>query len=531
MQGDWDKPLDKLTNELTELRETLRAIEECKDELRPELTRATGEVSTLVQLKNSQNSRTSIDPLYELPRVLSNILENPKIGALVFGAKGERLLLNNRALELLGDFLSTPELGGKGPSKISEAGGDGIFDTRHKRLQEKDLPWNFSQVSNEWKQSECEIILKSGGQERYLRVTVSPLASRQPGRSPGGLIAFLADITDHVKVVNELSQICRETEARLEDFTKGLDELKQLTEKLQASKKSESPQSVASPTAPAKPAEQPKETKLGAGLNVLVVDDVAVNQKLLKLQLDKLGFAVTLANDGREAVDAVSSRKTKFDLVLMDCDMPRLDGYDATREIRSLGGEFSQLPIIAVTAYDREGDRQKCLDAGMSDYITKGSPEKELKRRILEWCEVAAQRAKAEQDKEESLQGSSSIARAILFEEEKIDGPIAEDKLTYKELASIYGEAEAEEIAKLFIGVTSTFIECLELAITSKDLEATNHFAYSIKGPLSSLKLNHLADLSSKIPQSASKSKWKEAKKFYDELVSFYAPIKKELSR
>ncbi|MBK7837413.1 MAG: response regulator [Candidatus Obscuribacter sp.] len=105
----------------------------------------------------------------------------------------------------------------------------------------------------------------------------------------------------------------------------------------------------------------------------MIADDVAVNQKLLRLQLEKMGFTTSTANDGKEAFDQAQSHD--FDIVLMDCDMPKVDGYEATSMIRAIEGKRGQVPIIAVTAYDRDGDKQKCLESGMNDYITKGSPE------------------------------------------------------------------------------------------------------------------------------------------------------------
>jgi PAS domain S-box-containing protein len=102
------------------------------------------------------------------------------------------------------------------------------------------------------------------------------------------------------------------------------------------------------------------------GAKVLLVDDVAMNQELAQVILNKRGFAVTLAGNGQEAVDAV--RASRFDLVLMDMQMPVMDGCQATGKIR----EFDRrLPIIAMTANAMAGDKAKCLAAGMNDYVAK----------------------------------------------------------------------------------------------------------------------------------------------------------------
>jgi signal transduction histidine kinase/CheY-like chemotaxis protein len=103
---------------------------------------------------------------------------------------------------------------------------------------------------------------------------------------------------------------------------------------------------------------------------VLLVEDNPINQGVAKAMLGKLGLQWQLANDGAEAVDRV--RETDFDLVLMDCQMPVMDGYQATAAIRALpGGRGLNLPIVALTANAMQGDEQICLDAGMNAFLAK----------------------------------------------------------------------------------------------------------------------------------------------------------------
>ncbi|CAG1007254.1 two-component system, sensor histidine kinase and response regulator [Myxococcaceae bacterium] len=104
-------------------------------------------------------------------------------------------------------------------------------------------------------------------------------------------------------------------------------------------------------------------------LRVLVAEDNAVNQRLLLRLLEKLGCRADAVANGREAVEAVGS--VPYDLVLMDCQMPELDGLDATRCIRASGADGERLPIIAVTANSLPGDRERCFEAGMQGYVSK----------------------------------------------------------------------------------------------------------------------------------------------------------------
>jgi two-component system, sensor histidine kinase and response regulator len=114
---------------------------------------------------------------------------------------------------------------------------------------------------------------------------------------------------------------------------------------------------------------QPGKVPGGRALRVLVAEDNPINQKLVRLMLIRMGADVDTVANGREAVEAVL--RLPYDLVFMDCQMPEMDGYDASREIRRRQGASGHTRIVALTAHALQGDRDKCLDAGMDAYITK----------------------------------------------------------------------------------------------------------------------------------------------------------------
>jgi CheY-like chemotaxis protein len=115
---------------------------------------------------------------------------------------------------------------------------------------------------------------------------------------------------------------------------------------------------------------------------VLVVEDNVVNQRLAKLLVEKLGYDVDLAENGQQAVDKFASQS--YDLALMDCQMPILDGFEATRQVRSRA-PGTRTPIIAMTASAMDGDREQCLRAGMDDYLTKPLDLGKLQTAIERW--------------------------------------------------------------------------------------------------------------------------------------------------
>lgn len=127
-----------------------------------------------------------------------------------------------------------------------------------------------------------------------------------------------------------------------------------------------------------------------------MVEDSLLNQQLAEAMLNTMGLDTTTANNGREAVDLVT--QSDFDLVLMDCQMPLMDGYEATAAIRRLPRPGSRrLPIIAVTANAMEGDEQRCRAAGMDAFLTKPYTLAQLRDLLECWLpplSITAQSAK-----------------------------------------------------------------------------------------------------------------------------------------
>lgn len=132
---------------------------------------------------------------------------------------------------------------------------------------------------------------------------------------------------------------------------------------------------------------QGAEASPGRPYRILLAEDNAVNQKIALKMLEQAGYVAEAVNNGIEAVEAV--RKERYDLVLMDIQMPGMDGYEATAEIRRLEGHRRRTPIVALTANAMAGDRERCLAAGMDDYLAKPIRRQDLYETIRRWLASA----------------------------------------------------------------------------------------------------------------------------------------------
>ena len=203
-------------------------------------------------------------------------------------------------------------------------------------------------------------------------------------------------------------------------------------------------------------------TRLGRlrPLRVLLAEDSLVNQKLVVTLLEREGHAVTVVGNGREALAALESRK--FDLVLMDVQMPEMDGLEATAAIRvrerQSGGH---VPIVAMTAHALKGDRERCLESGMDEYIAKPIHARQLLETIERVLEGAAT---PETPWEVPASEASVVEWSEVLKAAKGDRTVA---------ATII-EAALEECPRLLAGIRD--------AVASRDRTALRLAAHTLKG-------------------------------------------------
>lgn len=243
------------------------------------------------------------------------------------------------------------------------------------------------------------------------------------------------------------------------------------------------------------------------GHHILLAEDNAINQKLAFKILTKAGYNVILAENGLDVIKLYKS--APYNLILMDCQLPLMDGYTATREIRQFEVNKSEhIPIIAMTAHALKGDREKCLEAGMDDYISKPINQTTLVKLLEKWLI----------DKEpiqDKCTNETTISRVI--DMNRIHEIFGNDPLSIK------------EFFKVFISTTVELLQELEGAIQSKNIHLTKDLLHRLKGSSNNSGISPLGDLCLKAEDKVSHAKWDEIELLYSSIVVMFEKIKLEI--
>lgn len=214
-------------------------------------------------------------------------------------------------------------------------------------------------------------------------------------------------------------------------------------------------------------------------LKVLMAEDNLVNQVFIQEIIEEMQCDLTITQNGQEALSAVQTRK--FDLVLMDCLMPVMDGFEATRtmcKLKEQGKLDPNLPIIALTANAMKGDREKCLKAGMNDYLAKPIRKKELQDTIIKWVIKKDQETKGEETMEDNAN------TAVILDEEAVNSAREILKGKYDSMVTVYIENSRE------------YINEMTKALQANDVEAIIRPAHTLKSTskqMGAMKLSEIA--------------------------------------
>jgi PAS domain S-box-containing protein len=237
-------------------------------------------------------------------------------------------------------------------------------------------------------------------------------------------------------------------------------------------------------------------------LKILLVEDNAVNQKVTLNQLKSLGYAADVAANGEEALQMID--QIPYDLVLMDCQMPILDGYQATHEIRHREGNSRHTIIIALTANAMKEDRDRCLNAGMDDYLSKPILKQQLADRLTHWSQVLSASAELPFD-DEIVQKTHAIAQTTDYYTSNGYELPANLKLNWEHLHAICdGNEEFEwKLLQAFAQDAQVHLASLAMAIASENLTLVNQEAHYLKGSSANVGLVSLQAIASKLEQQA----------------------------
>jgi CheY-like chemotaxis protein/HPt (histidine-containing phosphotransfer) domain-containing protein/anti-sigma regulatory factor (Ser/Thr protein kinase) len=220
-----------------------------------------------------------------------------------------------------------------------------------------------------------------------------------------------------------------------------------------------------------------------AGARVLVAEDNQGNQRLIERLLTNMGIQPTVVPNGRDAIEAV--RSGAFDLVLMDCHMPAMDGFEATRAIRAEG---FQIPVVALTADAMNGDRDTCLAAGMNDYLSKPIVRSKLQATLLRWLP---------EGREMGPLATSAMAAAEL-----VEGGGLIDQRQIMELFALDPDGSAGFLPAMVQSYEATLAETLpgiRAAVAAGDPEGLEDSAHKLKGVAANLGVRHVFDCTARL--------------------------------
>jgi PAS domain S-box-containing protein len=235
-------------------------------------------------------------------------------------------------------------------------------------------------------------------------------------------------------------------------------------------------------------------------VRILFAEDNVTNQQVAMKILEKLGYRVDMAANGLEAVEAL--QKKYYDLALLDIQMPHMDGFDVAQIIRDKRSDVlnHSIPIIAMTAHAMKGDRQRCLEAGMDDYIAKPVNPKELQQVIEKWAHGRKSAHFLEQDRE--LEATSLATKLYTIDDATLDSLKIFDRNALLERLD-HDEEFLKEMVELFIEDTTERLQEMKEYLKENNISSLLRASHMLKGASSNIGANALENVASQL-QTAS---------------------------
>jgi two-component system, sensor histidine kinase and response regulator len=248
---------------------------------------------------------------------------------------------------------------------------------------------------------------------------------------------------------------------------------------------------------------------------ILIVEDNPVNQQVARHQIEHLGYEADVAANGFESLKALKNRE--YVLILMDCQMPEMDGYEATRAIRHDEANNSRVPIIAVTANAMQGEREKCIAAGMDDYLIKPFKKEDLVAIVRHWL-----------NQPNVSKNGENIVAAEEFSspENQNDSTAANITARITEFRDELGEEVTGMLIALFIEETPPRINALHSIVREKDFRKIEFEAHSLKGMFGNMGALEAADLCEKLETEAENKSLAQAELLVAEIDKAFSQIR-----
>jgi len=240
---------------------------------------------------------------------------------------------------------------------------------------------------------------------------------------------------------------------------------------------------------------------------LLIVEDNAVNQEVVKLMLDDFNLILDIAGNGIEALNALQNNQgaDRYSIVLMDCQMPELDGYETTKKIRNgeAGEEYIDVPVIAMTANALKGDSEKCLAAGMSDYIAKPLNPQLLETVLMTWLKKCGFNPELSNVLDTDSLESKEDDRTANFQD--IDSLAPQAILDYQALLESMKQKEhrAQMLLNSFSRRMPDVLIDFDSAVNERDLKKIAYIAHSVKGSAGQMRANALYELAGSLEAAA----------------------------
>ncbi|MGL4603577.1 MAG: PAS domain-containing protein, partial [Iodobacter sp.] len=252
-------------------------------------------------------------------------------------------------------------------------------------------------------------------------------------------------------------------------------------------------------------------------LSVLLAEDNLVNQRVAVLMLEHLGCRVDVAANGLEALNAV--QKGHYDLVLMDCQMPEMDGYTSVSMIRALNGAQSDVPVVALTANAFKADEERCYAAGMNDFIAKPISNDQLMRVLARFFPTKSQA--------EPVQ-SGGIMNSFV-DPESIDKEMSSIYQTFEDLKKMLGMDMTDELIQLFLPTLDECLSNLGPLIEAGEGEPVVVCAHKLKGAAAQMGALALADLCKKVELAGRDNQLAHARPLHAEILALGGAVGQRL--